>query len=91
MVRKIDIYCRNIFKFVCNAERRAVGSAVIGRQPNGEEQSSDFRACRVSVRICTSHQTLLGRLYAGWIKCVECSVHVDVEKRMTNNRKTEGK
>jgi hypothetical protein len=27
--------------FVCNAERRAAGSAVIQRQPNGEAQSSD--------------------------------------------------
>jgi hypothetical protein len=42
VARKIDIYCRNIFNCVCNADRRVAGSAVIRRPHKGEAQSSDL-------------------------------------------------
>ena len=42
MARKTDICPRNIFNFVCNAEHRAAGSAVIRRPHKGEAQPSDL-------------------------------------------------
>jgi len=42
VARKTDIYSRNTFNFVCNAERRAAGSAGVWRSHTGEAQSSDL-------------------------------------------------